>query len=70
MDVNLPSCHYLDVLVKQKKLGVGCSNLGHVSIWFKLHWKMSRQQHEKWGMVEGQWAQHGCQQDHGNNDVK
>jgi hypothetical protein len=21
-------------------------------------------------MVEGQWAQHGCQQDHGNNDVK
>jgi hypothetical protein len=56
MDVNLPSCHYLDVLVKQKKLGVGCSNLGHASIWFKLHWKMSRQQHEKWGMVEGQWA--------------
>jgi hypothetical protein len=31
---------------------------------------MSRQRHEKWGMVEGQWAQHGCQQDHGNNDVK
>ncbi len=49
---------------------MGRSNLGHVSIWFKLHWKMSRQRHEKWGMVEGQWAQHGCQQDHGNNDVK
>jgi hypothetical protein len=61
MDVNLPSCPYLDVLIK-KKLGVRGSNLRHVSIWFKLHWKMSRQRHEKWGMVEGQWAQHGCQQ--------